>query len=342
MKKLLALILTILFASTNTCYAFSELYYLKNTTPNEVAPKVVNAYNSQKFNIIKQNPFYGTSQKNNTDYAVIILQQSGNNMFYYYNSNNNTKVNTSFLKDIKSTGIICEKSNNDHIIGIYNNLAQKVLNSQNVNQYSFDDTQPLTTPQIKQTTTSQTVLKGCIGHVARGSKIGVYLQNPINTATAHQGDQIIGVLTGNWDYNGYTVAPQGSIVYGTLTKAHPALYGSRNGRVVINFNQIVTPSGKTYNISTEAIDFSVTNDGKLSKTVKNAAKYAAVGAALGLLFGALSSNSTALASAAIGAGVGAGASAIQAVAERGIDAEIPSFTELELTLTKSLNVTLSN
>ena len=136
------------------------------------------------------------------------------------------------------------------------------------------------------------------------------------------------------------VAPQGSLVYGTLTKARPATYGSRNGRVIINFNQLVTPDNKTYNISTEEIDFTVSNEGKVGNSLKSAAGAAVAGALVGLLVGALTGGEHIGRNVAIGAGVGAGSSVIYTTAERGVDAEIPSFTELDITLTQPLSVTV--
>ena len=124
-----------------------------------------------------------------------------------------------------------------------------------------------------------------------------------------------------------------------MTKARHATYGSRNGRVIIDFNQLATPEGKTYNIETEKIDFTVTNEGKVSRVASNVAVGAVVGVLGGLLVGALSRNVGP--AAAIGAGVGAGTALIGGVAERGVDAEIPSFTEMEITLTKPFSTTVS-
>ena len=58
------------------------------------------------------------------------------------------------------------------------------------------------------------------------------------------------------------------------------------------------------------------------------------------MVGALSGGEHIGRSVAIGAGVGAGSSAIYSTAERGVDAEIPSYTEIEITLTQPLNVTV--
>ncbi len=348
MRKIFALLITLFYIAANSCSAFSELYYLNNTTENALKNTITSNFSDQNFKIIRQNPFYGTSQKNTSEYAVVILQQSGNNVFYYYTSNYNTKLNKNILKDFKRSGISYEQSQNQNVLTVYDRLAQQAMtNTFTVeNRYTFEEPKQNTNTYYNNQSTARTTarqttaLQGYVGQVSEGAKIETYLQNPINTSTANKGDQVIAVLTKDWTYNGYVVAPQGSLVYGTLTKARHATYGSRNGRVVIDFTQIVTPENKTYNISTEEIDFTVTNEGKFAKSAGNVVAGAAIGALAGLLFAALGSNSLGTA-AAIGAGVGAGSALIGSTAERGIDAEIPSFTELELTLTKPINVTVN-
>ena len=61
---------------------------------------------------------------------------------------------------------------------------------------------------------------------------------------------------------------------------------------------------------------------------------------MGLLIGALSSDASVGSSVAVGAGVGAGGALITSTAEQGVDAEIPTYTEMEITLIKPLNVIL--
>ena len=340
-KRLIAFLLLLFFSSANSAFAFSELYYLKNVQTSEIQPIVDNYYSTYGFNIIKRNPYYGVAQTGN-DYAVVVLQQSGNNMFYYYQSENNTKINKAILKEIKRRDIICEQSFNTNIISIYDNIANEtVMTSGAVKQYSFEEPESIFTPPAQtQQIQQQNTLRGGVVQLAAGTKLQTYLQNAINTATAVKGDRVIAVLQQNLTYNGITVAPQGSIVEGTLSKARNATYGSRNGRVVISFNKIITPENKVYNISAEEIDFTVSNDGKLKESIKSAATSAAVGAIAGLLF-ALITDKNVGSSMAVGAGVGAGTSAVVSTAERGVDAEIPSFTELELTLTKPLSISVS-
>ncbi len=355
MKKLLALMIAVIYSSLNACFAFSEMYYLKNTTVDNVKSAVTESYSSYDYVLRKNNPYYGVSRYDSADYAVVILQQSGNNVFYYYQANNNKKINKNILKLVKRNGVDCELSENPNVLSVYDRLAQDIMSGSTTNRYTFEE--PQTQQRVyyqnnynnsnnynnNQTYTQRepqdTTLRGAVAQLASGTTMHVYLQSAINTASANKGDQVIAVLMKDITYNGAVVFPQGSLIYGTLTKAVHASYGSRNGKVAIEFTQIVTPENKSYNISAEKIDFSVTNDGKLKSVASNAAVGAVVGALTGLLYAALSGGDIGKA-AAIGAGIGAGGAVIGSTVERGVDAEIPSFTEMDLTLTKPLRVTV--
>lgn len=341
MKKIITLILTFLFVAANSSYA-SELYYLRNTTEAQMRPIVEESYANYNYRISKYNPYYGVSYNGN-DYAVVILQQSGSNLFYYYQSSGSNKINKRILKNARRSGFAYEESQNASILSVYDDLAKKTMSNSGSgqNNYVFSD-QTYTQAPASNTyaaETSPNALQGYVAQVDKGTKLQAYLQNAVNTSSASVGDQVIAVLTTDLAYNGTVVAPQGSMVYGTLTYARHATYGSRNGRVVINFNQLVTPENKTYNISTEEVDFTVTNDGKFKAVASDAVVGAIVGGLAGLVVGAITGNIGA--SAAIGAGVGAGGALIGNAAERGVDAEIPSFTEIEITLTKPFSVTVS-
>lgn len=344
MKRFIAFLLAFFFIATNNCYAFSALYYVKNIQTSEMEPIVQNGLDVNKYHVLKQNPYYAISQ-NSDESVVIIIQQSGENMFYYYRSEDDIKVNKTVQKELKKRGLVVEQSFNTSLIEIYDNLANEVTSAtETLKTYDFEEPAssafepPIQQNQVQKS--NQTSYKGYVAQIATGTKIQAYLQNAINTATASQGDQIIAVLTNPLTYNGMEVFPQGSLVYGTLSKARSASYGSRNGRVVINFHQLVTPDNKTYNISTEAIDFTVSNEGKVGNSLKSAAGAAVAGALVGLLVGALSGGDHIGRNVAIGAGVGAGSSAVYSVAEKGVDAEIPSFTEIEITLTQPLGVSV--
>lgn len=341
MKKIISFLILLFFTATNSCYAFSELYYFKNIKTSEVEPIVDSALSANEFRVLKRSPYYAVSDAND-DYAVVVLQQSGDNMFYYYKSDKNSKINKAVLREIKRLNIICEQSFNNNIISIYDDIADTLIkNSGNPFQYTFEEQTVNVPPQQPAENTNQQTFSGYIAQIAAGTKFNVYLQNAINTATASQGDTVIAVVQDGISYNGTLIVPQGSLVYGTLSKARSATYGSRSGRIVISFDKIITPENYVYNISTENIDFAVSNEGKMTESAKSAASTAAVGAIIGLLFGLLSDSGHAARSAAIGAGIGAGSSIVRSVAEKGVDAEIPSFTELELTLTAPLNVNVA-
>ena len=346
MKKIITTILALIFTAFNASFAYSELFYLKNVRVDTVKPMVTDSYYSYNYNLEKQNPYYGKSYSDSSNYAVVILQQSGENAFYYYQSNGSKKISNAILKKIKRNGIVYEESYNSNILSVYDRLAQDLITgTSNANRYTFEEpitlnNQPQVQQQQQSSLYSQTSLRGGVAHIDSGAKLNVYLQTSINTATAQKGDQVIAVLMQDLVYNGVVVFPQGSLVYGTLTKAVHASYGSRNGKVVIQFNQIVTPENKTYAISTDKVDFAVANDGKVKSVVTSAATGAIIGALGGLLYAALSGGDIGKATA-IGAGVGAGTGLAGAAIEQGVDAEIPSFTELELVLTKSVNVTVS-
>ena len=58
--------------TTNSCFAFSELYYFKNVKTSQIEPLVNMSLEAQDFNIIKENPYYAVSS-DGKDCAIIIL-----------------------------------------------------------------------------------------------------------------------------------------------------------------------------------------------------------------------------------------------------------------------------
>ncbi len=342
MKKFLAVFLALFYMlSVNTCFAaVSNLYFVKNVDKSTVKSVVEPIINNGKYNIQKQDPYYAILKTDASNYIIVILQPTGSNLFYYFQSTDNNAIDKNILKALKKANISYEQTQNQKYISLYESQAQKVLMYDGNMQYDFSEpkqTQNKYIPQQQQTQQS-TTLKGYVGKVDKGTTFKTYLQTPINTATANKGDSVTAVLTDDWTYNGHIIAPQGSLVTGTLTKARHATYGSLNGRVVIDFNKLTTVDGKTYDISLETVDFTVTNDGKLKSTAKNIVAGAALGVLSGLLIALLSKDASYGSAIAIGAASGAGVGAIKSGVEAGVDAEIPIYTELDLTLAKALSV----
>lgn len=333
MKKIIILFVA-LFVTTNMTFASEGLYTIQNVKKDSVRPYVESVLYNANYAINKKDPYYAVNSSDNTDYITIILQQTGNDILYYYNSSKNKKADKNILKAIKNAGMSYYETDDMNYMSVFANQAQEIASGV-VKNYSFDiwnNTQPAVA--VSSSTDDDTALKGKIVQIAKGTTIDVYLQTPINTASAKAGDSVTAVLTNDLVYNGYTIAPQGSILSGTLSKARSATYGSRNGRVVINFTDLTTIDNKTYQISTEAIDFTVTNDGKLAKSAKNVATGAIIGAIGGLIIGAITQDAHLGRAVLIGTATGATAGTVSAVAERGVDAEIPIYTELEVKLTK--------
>ena len=332
MKKI-AIFFIILLLSMNFTYAYEVLYTIQNVQKDSIKPYIESAFDSN-YIVNKKDPYYLTSSKNNEDNITIILQKSGSGVLYYYNSSKNKKVSSNILKALKNAGISFYETFDNNYLETFNRQAQDITSNVTKN-YSFDfwnNAEPAVA--VNTNKDDDTTLKGQILQIEKGTIIKTYLQTPINTANAKIGDEVVAVLTDDLTYNGYKIASQGSTLKGSLTKAHSAQYGSRNGRVVINFTTLTTLDNKTYDLSTEAIDFSVTNDGKLSKTARNIATGAIIGALGGLIVGAISRDAHLGRAVLIGTATGATAGTVTAVAERGVDAEIPIYTELDVKLTK--------
>jgi len=344
-KKLIALFILFAYLSVaELAYAYSELYYLYNVNPTIAASQVEAVFADKDYSLQKKNPFYAISTKNPERYVTVVMQPTGQDLFYYIEANKKgSSINKAILKRFDNININYQPYYGDMYLSYFAQLAENAK-SGTTKTYSFD------TPQVYQPTYEQNVqrvnqnpdnaLQGYVASIGAGSTLDVYLQNAINTATANVGDSIVAVLKSDWVVQNVIIAPQGSVVYGNLTKAVHARAGMRNGGVVINFNKLVTPEGKSYDIVTQPVDFDVTNEGKLKSTATRMVSAAAMGAVAGLLFALLGGGNYGK-SAAIGAGVASGISAVSSVAEKGVDAEIPSYTELEIQVDQNVNVIYS-
>lgn len=345
MKKFLALLLCVLYClSANICYAFEELYYLKNVDKNTIYSHIENVLCDKDFEIKNKNPLHAVSKKKSENFAIIVLQPSGQNLFYYYESNDkNKKLNKNILKVFKKNDIVYEQSKDAMHLANFSDIVYR-YNTGTKKVYSFEEPKPVKNIEVSskaQKPAQPTTLKGFAGKIGKGEKLNVYLQSGINTSTAAAGNIVNAVLKQDWTYKEYTVAPAGSVVTGTIVEASPAKLGSRNGSVDIVFNKILTPDGKTLDISTEKVEFNVTNDGKAKQVLGSTLAMALLGAAIGLGFAALGDTSNLASGAIIGASIGGGSALVTGIAQKGVDAEIPAYTDIEIVLDKPVAVVLS-
>lgn len=204
---------------------------------------------------------------------------------------------------------------------------------------------------FKQATPAQinnTVLKGSVVTVPAGESFKAVVTAPITSETAVTGQNVTLALGSDYHFNGVTVAPAGSTVYGTVIEVSKAKHGSLNGKLTIRFTQIITPTGQ--NIPISAVIKTDDNTGTLIggtklDVTKEYAKDLTVGAGAGALAGVIISplsggsvgRGTALATA-----VGAGGGLIKSVWDKGNDVVLPVNATLELILTQPITVNPSS
>ena len=352
MKKLTALIIAtfyIAFSSPLSALA-SELYYIQNADKNSVLSVIRSSFNNSGYTIKNNDPVYGVYGSKD---AVAIVQPTGSDLYYYYDSASDKNLNSNIVKAVKARGLSCKKMRNETVSLSMEQtaIALKKSLSTEVKKYDFDSSEiTLFDNTVKTGTSAQKYnsnkddnsLTGYVAQIPIGTQIDIYLQSAVSTASAAKGDAVTAVLTKNWEYNGHVIAGQGSVVKGTVTKANSAGMAYKDGYVKFIFNQLQTVDGKTYDISTDPIEFKVDSTGKAADAAGKIIGRAAIGAIAGLIIGALSSDRNLGKATAIGAGAGAAWGAGAAVFEKGTDAEIPTYTELVLTLTAPLNVVISN
>lgn len=343
LNKITALILVLCICFMQTSLA-QTLYYLEGTDKNEVGKYLEAVLLNRGYGLVKKNPYYAISKNYSEEYAIIVLEQNASDLYYYYDSNAGNRINKDMLKYFDSKDINYHKLSSESLINNFNRVAQNAMltgSSPNNDKYVFDDEEEVMQPKTQQSGSTNSI-KGYVGKIAAGESFNAYLQTAISTANATKGDQVIAVLTNNWVYNNRVIAEQGSRVIGVVTQANHATYGTRNGSVQISFNELQTVSGKTYKIQTEKIDFKVDSDGKAKHIATKVATGAAVGLLSALLFSALSSGDKHYGkSSAIGAGIGAGLGLLTVAGEQGVDAEIPAYTEITLTLSQPMNVSFN-
>jgi hypothetical protein len=209
--------------------------------------------------------------------------------------------------------------------------------------YSFEQATPSTNYNYNNTT-----LKGSVVTVPAGESFKAVVTAPISTETAVTGQNVTLALGSDYNYNGNVIAPAGSTIYGTVLEVSKAKHGSINGKLLVRFTQIITPTGQ--NIPISAIIKTDDNTGTLIggtafDVTKEYAKDLTVGAGAGALAGVIISplsggsvgRGTALATA-----VGAGGGLVKSIWDKGNDVVLPANATLELILTQPITVNPSN
>ncbi len=336
--------LIFMFSAVNPCFALSKLYYIYSADKTSISSQTEKIIEEKEYKIQKKDPYIVTPADKTDNHAVIIFRQDGENLFYYYESNNSSKkLNNAIIKNIKRQNYKYAESKNEQQKDNFSQTAERALTGEK-KTYSFDEPEQEALKSAPAEIQPSAVLSGYVIKAGKGEQLDVYLQNSINTATANAGDNITGVLNSDWKTkDNHIIASQGSILYGRVIKAHHAQYSLRNGFVRIIFSKLLTPEGKTYDIKTNQIDFSVSNDGIVSSAAQKVVTSALIGAAVGALIGLASGDPEDIwRGAVIGAGTGGGSALFTSAADKGIDAEIPANTSIEVTLQDDIAVIINN
>ena len=214
--------------------------------------------------------------------------------------------------------------------------------------YSFQQNTPAPTYQPnyynENYKINNTTLRGSVISVPAGQVMRAVVTSPVSSETASVGQSVTMVLNSDFYYNGNRIAPAGSTIYGSVIEVSKAKHGSMNGKLLLRFNQIVTPYGVQIPIA--AVIKTEDNTGVLVGGTKmdvakdygkDLAGGAAAGALSGVVFGALAGGSVGK-GAALGTAVGAGGGLVKSLWDKGDDVEIPVNASVELILTQPITV----
>ena len=191
---------------------------------------------------------------------------------------------------------------------------------------------------------SNGTLKGSVVTVPAGQSVSAVVTTPLNSAVLQLGQGVTLALGSDFYYNNKLIAPAGSSVSGSVIEVSKAKHGSMNGKLLVRFTQIVTPTGVQIPIS--AVIKTTDNSGLLvggtkMDVTKDYAKDivggSAVGAVSGVVFGALAGGNVGR-GAALGTAVGAGSGLVKSAWDKGSDVVIPANAPVELVLTQPITV----
>lgn len=191
--------------------------------------------------------------------------------------------------------------------------------------------------QLNQIVWASDSLKGYVVYLPENAGFEAVMQSSLDSNLLNKGDVISAVVNKNWEYNNLLIAPKGSILYGKVIGIeNPDIY-QKSGSFTIEFNELVTPTGKI-NIKTKEIKISA-NTKRCKKVIKNFV----LGCVLGAVFvGAAIVSGGLSVPATIGFfAVGTGTTGLAFAAEKGNSAKIPAGTKFYTHLKESTTLSFT-
>lgn len=353
-----------------------ELYVINNTKRITLENYIDNYLKSNGYQFTKKDGKYDiTTTKNSAQIYVISIKQEKNYCYFYYVADKKVKLKEKLIKEMENSHfpdvtlqnditlekfVINKLNYPDDVVSVYDfsDEAQALYDSKkgnnNVSTVSVSNSitktksNPITTvfenntnntpatPLSKPTTNNNTLLKGRVVRIPTGASFQATMQSSISTGSLAKNDKIMAVLKTPWVHNGHVVAPAESIIYGNIVDAKAAGLAYGNGNVVLNFNQILLPSGTMVGFVSDDIVLAATGK-RAGKIAKDVAVGAAVGALLGLVVGIIDGDVGS--NVLIGSGSGMAIGGVKAVATRGNNVDIKEGTSFKIKLKQDLNIT---
>ena len=368
MKKIISLFLIFLLTANSVLSEeVARLYNVKDTDTSKAAKVIRPLFNMTGFRTIADDNFYIIENPSLNIYHVIILKPNGTDCYYYYLSNDDTDLNKRILDNFDSYDIDTKRIRNSAFLLLFHSEASEFLansssgikavsNVQEVitlqpaeqdydfsdeAQARFDNRTSAITPQAPVTLpkepviqpAQQNVLKGSVVRVDAGQQFNAVLSSTISSDSITNNDKISALLESDWVVNGTLIAPAGSIVSGSVVDSRAATFAMGDGKIGLNFNQIMTPDGKVIQLTTNEVY--IVGD---SPRAKRIAGRVAGGALGGLLLGALFLLGGADPTGALvsGAAIGGAFGAASAVAQKGEEVYVPEGTVLQIMLAEPM------
>lgn len=183
----------------------------------------------------------------------------------------------------------------------------------------------------------QRQLYGSVVKVPAGTSFDVTFDSGISSGSLEKDDRLTVRLTRDFTYNGQLIAPSGSLVYGSASDAKNAGYAYGNAQIELNFNEILTPDGNVFQISTENIYMETKSE--RAKKMTHDVVIGALGSLIaGAAFTALGGSDNWGRNMAIYGGLGALGGGLYGAMQRGNDVQIPDGTTIQVKLIDTLTV----
>ena len=199
--------------------------------------------------------------------------------------------------------------------------------------------------QNTATAAQNSTLKGSIVTVPSGTVIPATAMMQLSSETLTLGQSVSLAVSNDFYCNNSLVAPVGSTINGTVIQVKKAGRAGVNGQLMIKFTNIVTPYGQMIPISAKIQTDDKTGLLKGATTADSVKEYSkdiaigtAAGAVAGVIMGPLAGGKAGK-GAAYGTAVGATAGLAKSIWDKGIPAEIPVGSVVNVVLDQQATFT---